>query len=288
MRRRIMLGGLAAWACAVACALGGTPARAADAASTPNVADPGAANAPWASTALALPTPDGAELAARAVAASAAPRQNPFSGHGAAIGLSALVPGLGQMHEGHDTRGWVFLGIDGALWSTLAISEIQSHLRGTAYRELAQVHARVSDAPHPVSFYRDVGIYSGSDIYNIYIRRDARSIYDNRTSHPDSSREAFIDDYVASHGYFGDDTWQWDTYEHFDRYLRTKQGQHNAARRASLALGGLVVNRLFAILDLTRTRRVEGAALDAGRPRTTLAVTTAPDGRMTCGLHARF
>ena len=244
----------------------------------------------WTTASLALPTPSGAELAARAAATaarSASPAVNPFTGHGEAIGLSALLPGLGQLSEGHQARGWVFLGIDGALWSTVAVSAIQSQLRGTAYKELAQVNAQVSGV-HAASFYRDVGLYSGSDIFNIYLRRDARGVYENQTSHPDSTREAFINDYVNTHGYFGSESWQWDTRDHFDRYTEKKRGQHDAARRVSLAIGGLVVNRIFAILDLSRTRRVPGAVGESGQRETTVAVTTAPDGRMTCGLQTRF
>lgn len=238
---------------------------------------------------LALPVPTGVELAASAAATPAAPRLNPFSGHGTGMALSALAPGLGQIHEGHRTRGWVFLGIDGALWSTLVVSEVESHLRTRTYREVAETFALVAPGTHSATFYRDVGSYSSSEIYNIYLRREARSVFESQTNHPDSAREAFIDGYVRDRGYFGADSWEWDTYEHFVRYTDARRGQHNAARRASLAIGGLVVNRLFAILDLTRTRRsADGAALDGGETASGLAVTTAPDGRMTCAYHTRF
>ncbi len=238
---------------------------------------------------LALPVPSGEELAARAAADPQTPRLNPFAGHGAGMGLSLLLPGLGQMHEGHRTRGWVFLGIDGALWTTLAVSEVQSHLRGQTYREVARAYALVSDGTHSATFYRDVGSYSSSDIYNIYLRREARAVFESQSAQPDSAREAFIDDYVQQHGYFGNETWEWDTYEHYLRYTNARRGQHDAARRASLAIGGLVVNRLFAVLDLTRTRRAPGAASRRADERVTdFAFSATPDGRMTCGVQTRF
>lgn len=244
---------------------------------TPSAA--GAAGPPG--TRLALAAPSAADLARAAVSSTSADA-GPSAGTDAAgaAGLSLLLPGLGQATQGHGTRAAIFLGIEGALWTTVAVSEIEHHLRTDAAREQAEVFAHVTPGDHSATFYRDVARLRSSDDYNALLRREARALY----SGPDSLLPAYMDEYEAQNGYFGQDTWRWDTFSDFTRYGDLRHAAQNAMRRASFAIGGALANRLFAVIDATRGRKAPPASGRLAAPPPRLAVTTDPSGRTTCAL----
>lgn len=197
------------------------------------------------------------------------------------VGLSLLLPGLGHLHDGHTTRGAAFLVIEAALWTTVAVSEVQSGLRTDHAHEQAQVFAHVSTGPHADQFYRDVSRYRSNEDYNVQVRRDARNSY----AGPDSLLPSYVDAYEQTYGYFGDSAWHWDSFSSFQEYGDLRSAAQDASRRAAFAIGGALANRLFAIIDVTRGH---------ARPRSTSAspvrldVAGGPRGRTTCAITARF
>lgn len=202
------------------------------------------------------------------------------SAKASAVGLSLLLPGLGHLHEGHTTRGAVFLAIEAALWTTVAVSEVQSGLRTDHAHEHAQIFANVS-GEHDDQFYREVSRYRSSDDYNVQVRRDARNSYVG----PDSLLPAYIDAYEQSFGYFGENTWHWDSFARFQEYGDLRSAAQDASRRAAFAIGGALANRLFAVIDVTRGR---SRPRSSGAPPLRLDVAGGPRGRTTCAITARF
>jgi hypothetical protein len=232
----------------------------------------------------------------RALASHSADSTGARAGHGelpgVAMGMSLLVPGLGQLHEGHKVRGLVFLGIESALWTSYAIAEVQSNLRDKAAREHAEVFAGVSSGAHSEAFYRDVAQFKDSDVYNALIRREARALFlqQETSANPpsDSLLAAFMDQYEREHGYFGTETWSWQSYERFLEYRSLRQSVHEATRRAAFSIGAALANRLFAVMDVTRGRaRASQAAADPAE-RLGLRVATSGTGRTTCALQFEF
>ncbi len=203
---------------------------------------------------------------------------------GTGVGLSILLPGLGQLRQGHRTRGTVFLAIEAALWTTVAISEVQSHLRTDHAHEHARVFASVADGVHSDQFYRDVSRYRSSDDYNIQVRRDARNTF----AGPDSLLPQYVDAYEQANGYFGEDTWRWESFARFTEYSDLRTAASDARRRAAFAIGGALANRLFAVMDATRGRGRPAASSSSFAPPLRLEVTAGPGGSTTCAITKRF
>jgi hypothetical protein len=157
--------------------------------------------------------------------------------------LSLLLPGLGELWLGHKTRASLFFAAEAGIWTTYGVFQVQGAHRRELYKEYAEVFADVPQREDD-DFYRTIGNFIAADgpfSANEQIRRQARAIYPND--------RAAQERYLQENGYFGDDAWEWDSEESFDRFKDMRSRSLASYNNADLTLGLLVANRLFSVVD---------------------------------------
>ncbi len=161
------------------------------------------------------------------------------------IGLSLLFPGLGHRAIHHTTRGEAFMAADVGIWGGFSAFRVQGHLRHDSYAEMAHVFAGVPSASgRSDDYYRLVGEYPSSDVYDEEVRREARNIYGNDIP----AREA----YYNAHKIPADQVWQWTSIADWTRYKDKRNASQTSYKRARYLLGLAVGNRLLAAVDAMR------------------------------------
>src|SRR5262249_30940106 len=99
-------------------------------------------------------------------------------------------------------------------------------------------------------FRRIVGIYPSSDEYNrLVVYRDAANLYLSDPSHYDT---AGYRAYIAAHSLSGADTWSWDSFQSFERYVEQRKQTRRATLRANAMLGLAMANRLVSAIHAAR------------------------------------
>ncbi len=158
-----------------------------------------------------------------------------------ALFRSALLPGWGQMHIGHSTRGIVFMGVEAVTWIGAGLSYLEGTFNRNDYRWLAMEEAGISISGRSSQFMDDVGDFSSSDEYNDYIHRMARYYYPDD---PDAQRN-----YYESRARYGSDGWYWTSeasrLDFADHLRKSKQWFRRSMYIAAFAL----VNRVVSVID---------------------------------------
>lgn len=154
---------------------------------------------------------------------------------------SALLPGLGQIHLGHETRGVIFIGVETVTWAGFGLSYLEGVFHRDDYRMLALEEAGISMSDRSSQFMDDVSDFGSSDEFNDYIHRLARYYYPDD---PDAQRE-----YYEVHARYGSDGWAWsseDARQSFEDHLReSRQWFRRSLYIAAFAL----VNRAVSVID---------------------------------------
>jgi hypothetical protein len=154
---------------------------------------------------------------------------------------SALLPGLGQIHLGHDTRGAIFIGVEVVTWAGFGLSYLEGVFERDDYTMLALEEAGISISDRSSQFMDDVSDFGSSAEFNDYIHRLARYYYPDD---PDAQRE-----YYETHARFGADGWVWsseDAMRSFGDHLRdSRQWFRRSLYIAAFAL----VNRAVSVID---------------------------------------
>jgi len=154
---------------------------------------------------------------------------------------SALLPGLGQMHLGHETRGLVFIGVEAVTWAGFGLSYLEGVFNRDDYRMLALEEAGIAISDRSTRFLDDVSDFGSSDEYNDYIHRLARYYYPDD---PDAQR-----DYYETHARYGSDGWSWSSDQarlDFADHLRESRLWF---RRSLYIAAFAVVNRAVSVID---------------------------------------
>jgi hypothetical protein len=154
---------------------------------------------------------------------------------------SALLPGLGQIHLGHDTRGAIFIGVEAVTWAGFGLSYLEGVFERDDYTMLALEEAGISMSDRSSQFMDDVSDFGSSAEFNDYIHRLARYYFPDD---PDAQRE-----YYETHARYGADGWTWsseDAMRSFGDHLRdSRQWFRRSLYIAAFAL----VNRAVSVID---------------------------------------
>jgi len=168
----------------------------------------------------------------------------------AAMARSLLLPGWGQDHLGHKTRGLVFMGLEAATWMGVGLSYIEATWEQDNFRGLALNKAGIDVSESNRDFQDDVGAYMSSDDFNTYIRQLARYYYP--------------DDPVAQQQYFQQHSvpegtgWNWSSEAERLAYRDALRESREWYRRTTYIAMFAVVNRVVSAID--------AALLDPARP----------------------
>jgi len=204
-----------------------------------------------------------------------------------ALLLSLLLPGAGEMYQGHHGRATGFFIAEGAIWANFVGWEISGHLRRNDYIEQAQLGAGVGVDSGNDDYWRLVGQYerssgTGPGAYEETLRREARNQY--------PTDPAAQDRYVAERLPTGERAWSWTTADGQALYQKTRQNANRSYDRAKYSIGFAILNRLVSALDTqilhhSARRDAEGRA---GRGETRILSALTADGGGALLIQRRF
>lgn len=172
---------------------------------------------------------------------------------------SIALPGWGQMHAGHTTRGTVFMGLEAAVWTGVGISYLQGVFSRDDFRNLSMEEAGVDVSSRDKDFQDDVGNFSSSSEYNDYIRSLARYYYPDD---PQAQRE-----YFDNNARYGADGWNWSGAGERDNYRDALRESREWFRRTTYVAAFALVNRVVSAIDASLLNPSEpGIYTDIGFP----------------------
>lgn len=154
---------------------------------------------------------------------------------------SALLPGWGQMHLGHSTRGIVFISLDALTWAGVGLSYLEGTFKKDDYSWLAISEAGISASGRSSDFLDDISDYSSSIEYNDYIHRLSRYYYPDD---PDAQRA-----YYESHARFGEDGWCWSSDAAMNQFADRLRESRQWFRRSIYIAAFALVNRVVSVID---------------------------------------
>jgi len=154
---------------------------------------------------------------------------------------SIVLPGWGQMHAGHSTRGAIFMGLEASIWAGVGYSYLQGVFTRDDFRNLAMEEAGIDVSSRDREFQNDVGDFSSSSEYNDYIRSLARYYYPDD---PDAQRE-----YYENHSRYGADGWIWTGPGARENYSDALQNSREWFRRTTYVAAFALVNRAVSAID---------------------------------------
>lgn len=169
---------------------------------------------------------------------------------GGAMLRSAVLPGWGQMHLGHSTRGIIFMSVDLVTWAGVGLSYLEGTFKRDDYTWLAMSEAGISVGGRSSDFLDDISDFDSSMEYNDYIHRLARYYYPDD---PQAQRN-----YFDTHARYGDDSWDWTSDEARAQFADRLQDSREWFRRSLYIAAFAIVNRAVSVID--------ASLLDESRP----------------------
>ena len=158
-----------------------------------------------------------------------------------ALFRSALLPGWGQMHLGHTTRGIIFMSLDALTWAGVGLSYLEGTFNRDDYTWLAVSEAGISVSDRSGDFLDDMSDFNSSAEFNDYIHRLARYYYPDD---PDAQRA-----YYDSHALSGDDSWNWSSEDARNQFADRLRDSRQWFRRSVYIAAFAVVNRVVSAID---------------------------------------
>jgi hypothetical protein len=158
-----------------------------------------------------------------------------------AVLRSAVLPGWGQLHLGHSTRGYVFLGLEIATWTGAGLSYLEGVFQRDDYRSLAMEEAGIDASGRSNDFLNDLADFSSSGEYNAYIRRLARYYYPDD---PEAQNQ-----YYAAHARYGADGWNWSSETARLSFADAHRMSREWFRRSLYIAAFALVNRAVSAID---------------------------------------
>ena len=154
---------------------------------------------------------------------------------------SVALPGWGQMHLGHTTRGIIFMSLDALTWAGVGLSYLEGTFNRDDYRWLAISEAGVSVSSMSGDFLDDMSDFNSSSEFNDYIHRLARYYYPDD---PDAQRA-----YYDSHARFGSESWNWSSDAARIQFTDRLRDSRQWFRRSMYIAAFAVVNRVVSAID---------------------------------------
>lgn len=145
--------------------------------------------------------------------------------------FSAIIPGTGQIYNGQNSKGYVMLGVEVAIWTAYFVFDAQGDARMESAEEWAGIYAG-TNGDHQNSYWQDVGHYMDSDAFNESVLREARALGE-----------------PASGLVTGADAWQWVNEDRKDGYSLLRADGNSAYDRRDFMILFAVVNRAVSVVD---------------------------------------
>lgn len=159
------------------------------------------------------------------------------------IGMSALVPGSGEIAMGKTNRGLFLLSSEIIAAYSFFKTDQDMNLQKNRYKRYANEYAGVP-LDSPQGHYQYVQEYISSDDYNEYIEMVVRNDYLISNYDPVSYAET-----IAAESFSGDEQWEWQSIEHWQTYNSMRRKHQKMKINHNLALGIMLLNRAISIVD---------------------------------------
>jgi hypothetical protein len=159
------------------------------------------------------------------------------------IGMSALVPGSGEIALGNTNRGIALLASDIVATYSFFKTSHDMDLQKDAYKNYALHYAGVP-TDMPQNHYQAIQDYISSEEFNDFQDMMARNyfvIYLNDI-------QSYIE-YMEANTYTGDETWKWQSAMHWDTYKDMRKRHQRIKINHTLALGVMLLNRAISVVD---------------------------------------
>lgn len=169
-------------------------------------------------------------------------QQQSDSGRKGAVLRSLVLPGWGQRTLRSDRWASRFMVAEAGLWLSIASAGKWAEVNRDGYRSYAAQYAGVSNRSRPDIYYFRLGAWDNMEEYNQdqLRRRNIAAIY------------------ITG----GDAEWDWETTAHRERYRELRNSSLRWDQAATIAVSGLIVNRVLAAINiLYLTRAIPEAAV---------------------------
>jgi hypothetical protein len=148
----------------------------------------------------------------------------------AAMGLSAVMPGMGHYYIDKPVSAFAYISVDAAsLFGAVAFSTLAGQ-RESGARSYAAAAAGIEKVPSGEAYWRHVGAYMDAAEYNESVEL-SRGSADNQYQAPES-------------------WWRWADESQKDEYNGLRQKARNLRVASSFFVGALVANRIVSVIDL--------------------------------------
>ncbi|MCB5252747.1 MAG: hypothetical protein RBR69_00645 [Candidatus Cloacimonadaceae bacterium] len=159
------------------------------------------------------------------------------------IGMSALVPGSAEIAMGKTNRGVALLMSDIVATYSFFKTNHDMDLKKDAYKNYALTYAGVP-LYMPQNHYQVIQEYISSEEFNDFQDMMARNffvIYHNDI-------QGYID-YMEANTYTGEESWQWQSNMHWEKYIDMRKAHQRIKINHNLALGVMLLNRAISVID---------------------------------------
>ena len=177
---------------------------------------------------------------------------------GKALLLSLVVPGAGQHYLGNHARARTMYVAETGVWTAFAYFRVQGGNRRDRYEEIAERFAGAG-GERDDDYYRALAYYVSSDEYNIDVMREARFRYP-------FDREKQLE-YFENNGFFGEDTWEWESLDQQRDFRETRTASKESYRRAVLTTGFAVLSRVVSMVDIYLSFKLDESRDWVSRPQ---------------------
>lgn len=167
----------------------------------------------------------------------------------ALLGMSALLPGSGEIALGKNTRGAILIGADVLAFTSWWATNREKNDLIDSYKRYATVYAGIPEGMDE-QYYQHIQEYISSDEFNQYQELNARNYYLIYTYDPEGYSE-----YMAINTYDPSEAWEWQSTQHQDHYDKLRRETQTTKMYENLSLGAVILNRVISVIDVALISR---------------------------------
>ncbi len=162
-----------------------------------------------------------------------------------AMGLSLVLPGLGETYMGHKNKALRAYITEGSIWLAYAGFKVFAGILKDNYLLYASGNAGASMNGQE-NYYDAVEWYESIEDYNDDVREEARYYYpDDMDGFKKYYEENKMPDSLS---------WQWESTSAMDKYRNLRKGKRIVLQNASYCIGGAILNRLISTVIILTTK----------------------------------
>lgn len=162
-----------------------------------------------------------------------------------AMGLSLVLPGLGETYMGHKNKALRAYITEGSIWLTYLGFKVFAGILKDNYTLYATENSGAL-MNGDEKYYDAIEWYESTEDYNDDVRIEARYYYpDDMDGFKKYYEENKMPDSLS---------WQWESISAMDKYRNLRKGKRIVLQNASYCIGGAILNRLISTVIILTTK----------------------------------